>query len=105
LFRELFPWPDAVIDIRPDGSDVLEIMSELQAEPERRSEINRRNASEALLRHDWIHRWLAIFEIAGIEPSEGMKARVAHLKERAQLIRPSSIGGRLSHADVPVTNP
>ena len=59
-FRELFPWPDAVIKMRPDGSDTLEVLSDLELEPERVCAISRRNAAESLLRHDWIRRWKKI---------------------------------------------
>jgi len=84
-FGELFPWPDAVIQIRPDGSDVMEILAGLASEPERVAEISRRNAAESLLRHDWIYRWKEIFRVAGIAPSPGMMARERRLKELADL--------------------
>jgi hypothetical protein len=95
LFWELFPWPDAVVEISPDGSDVLELISCLDSTPERVRTISRRNAIECLLRHDWIHRWIQIFRIAGIEPSPGMTARVEHLKElaKAPLCTPNSRPG------------
>ena len=82
-FRELFPWPDAVVEIRPDGSDVLDVLADLDSNPARVSAISRRNAAESLLRHDWIHRWKKIFQLSGIEPSPGMTAREEHLKSLA----------------------
>jgi hypothetical protein len=95
LFWDLFPWPDAVVEINPDGSDVLEVISHLESTPARVRAISRRNAVESLLRHDWIHRWIQIFRIAGIEPSPGMTARVEHLKglAKAALCSPSSGAG------------
>lgn len=84
LFRELFPWPDAAFKVNPDGSDVLDVIADLMATPERLAAISRRNAVEALLRHDWIHRWNQIFQIAGVAPSQGAMARIAHLKDLAQ---------------------
>jgi hypothetical protein len=78
--QDLFPWPDAVVEIRPDGSDVLDVLADLESNPGRVSTISRRNATESLLRHDWIHRWKSIFQISGIEPSQGMTAREEHLK-------------------------
>jgi len=83
LFRELFPSPDAVIHIRPDGSDTLSVLADLDANPERLAAISRRNAVESLLRHDWIHRWKGVLELAGFEASPGMKAREEHLKDLA----------------------
>jgi hypothetical protein len=45
--------------------------------------MSQRNALEALRRHDWVHRWLQIFQIAGIEPAPGMIARVERLEDLA----------------------
>jgi hypothetical protein len=82
-FRELFPWPDAVVEMQPNGSDALDVVADLDSNPARVCAINRRNAAESLLRHDWIHRWKKIFQLSGIEPSPGMTAREEHLKSLA----------------------
>jgi spore maturation protein CgeB len=84
-FRELFPWQDAVVSLQADGSDVVKVLSSLEAEPERISKISRRNAAEALLRHDWVYRWKEILRIAGVEPSRGMKLREHRLRDLAEL--------------------
>jgi spore maturation protein CgeB len=84
-FRELFPWQDAVISLQADGSDVIKVLSSLGAEPERISAISRRNAREALLRHDWVYRWKEILRMAGIEPSPRMKSREQRLRDLADL--------------------
>ena len=84
-FRERFDWPDAVIEIKPDGSNVVERLAELSAQPERLRAISRRNAAEALRRHDWVYRWKQIFETAGVAPSPGMSARERHLKDLARM--------------------
>jgi hypothetical protein len=86
-FRELFPWQDAVISLQADGSDVIKVLSSLEAEPERISAISRRNAAEALLRHDWVYRWKEILRVAGIEPSPRMKLREQRLRNLAELSR------------------
>jgi len=83
-FRELFPWPDAVVEMRPDGSDALDVLADLESHPTRVSSISRRNAAESLLRHDWIHRWKRLFQLSGVEPSPGMTAREEHLKGLAE---------------------
>lgn len=82
-FQEMFGWPDAVIDIRPDGSDLCQVLSSLQSQPERLQEISRRNASEALLRHDWVYRWKEMFAVAGVELSPGTVARERRLRSMA----------------------
>jgi len=84
-YRELFAWPEAVIEIEPDGSDTMAVLGELGSNPERVATISRRNAKEALLRHDWMHRWKEMFRIAGIEPSPRKAAREQRLKCLADL--------------------
>jgi hypothetical protein len=84
-FPELFPWQDAVISLQADGSDVIKVLSSLVAEPERISAISRRNAAEALLRHDWIYRWKEILRVAGMEPSPRIKLREQRLRDLAEL--------------------
>jgi len=83
-FRTMFDWPDSVIEIQPDGSDVEVVLSGLESNPERLREISRRNAIEALLRHDWVYRWKQILGIAGLKPSPSMGERERHLKKLAE---------------------
>jgi len=86
-FRRYFDWPDAVIDIQPDGSDTVETISRLSADPERLREISCRNVEESLRRHDWVYRWKEILGIAGLKPMPGMQAREKRLGELAALVR------------------
>jgi hypothetical protein len=88
LFRSAFPWPDAVIEIDTDGSDVLSVIAEMESTPERVRAMSQRNAAESLRHHDWIHRWLEIFRIAGLVPAPGMTARQRRLADLAQTISP-----------------
>jgi hypothetical protein len=85
-FRELFPWPDVVTEIAPDGSDVIEKIAALDAEPEHLSAISRTNASSSVLGHDWIYRWKKMFDVAGIEPAPGMTRRESRLKDLAEFV-------------------
>jgi hypothetical protein len=85
-YRELFGWQDAVIDIRRDGSDLASVLGKLAADPERVTAIGRRNAAEALRRHDWVYRWIEMFRVAGIEPSPRLMARARRLNEMANLV-------------------
>jgi spore maturation protein CgeB len=86
-FRRAFDWPDAVIEIKADGSDTTEVLTKLAAQPDRLQEISRRNAAEALLRHDWVYRWKEILAIAGLKPTSAMEAREKRLNELAELAR------------------
>ena len=83
-FRELFGWPDAVIPLQTDGSDVSDTLSRLQNQPDRLNEIGWRNAREALLRHDWVYRWRRILEIAGLTPTAAMEERERKLRALAE---------------------
>jgi len=82
-YRELFGWPEAVIQAQPDGSDVMAVLRDLGSDPERTAAISRRNTNEALLRHDWLYRWNEMFRVAGIEPSARAAARERRLKDMA----------------------
>jgi hypothetical protein len=85
-FHTMFDWPDAVIEIKPDGSDVEGVLSDLAAHEGRLSTISRRNAAEALLRHDWVYRWKRIFDIVGLHPTDEMRLREDKLKRVAERI-------------------
>src|SRR5262245_2487553 len=87
-FREMFDWPDAVVSVKPDGSDVASVLSGLTCDPERLLEIGRRNVREALLRHDWVYRWQRVLEIAGLRPSSGMEDRERTLRSLADRTGP-----------------
>jgi hypothetical protein len=84
-FRTLFDWQDAVIDVTPDGSDVVDVLGRLNLDPDRVADIGRHNATEALLRHDWVYRWEKILEIVGLKPTPALLARKARLLELAKM--------------------
>lgn len=84
-YSELFGWPEAVVPIRPDGTDVMAVLAELDSDPGRLSRLSRRNARETLLRHDWVYRWEEMFRIAGVNLSPGAAARKQGLKDLARL--------------------
>jgi len=86
-FQAMFGWPDSVIEIKPDGSDVAAVLSRLEADRERVSAIGRRNAAEALLRHDWLYRWKRIYEIVGLSVTGEMRLREDRLKTLAEAAR------------------
>jgi spore maturation protein CgeB len=84
-YRELFGWRDAVIPIQSDGSDAMAVLNELSSAPERVATISRRNVKEALLRHDWSHRWAEMFRIIGIQPLPHKRAREQRLRHLVDL--------------------
>jgi spore maturation protein CgeB len=86
-FDRLFDWPEAVLEVKPDGSDTAAVVTDLLNDPERRSRIASRNAEQALRRHDWVYRWQDIFRIAGFAPTPGMVARQQRLWDLAERAR------------------
>jgi hypothetical protein len=84
-FGERFPWPDAVIEVRPDGGDIADVLAALRVQPERLTEISRRNAAESLLRHDWVYRWKQVLDVSGRTPRTRMTERLERLKVLADM--------------------
>ncbi len=78
-FRRDFPWPDAVVEARPDGSDVADVLGALEEVPERVQRLGARNAVHALRRHDWAHRWRSLLELAGAPPDPRLDQRLTGL--------------------------
>lgn len=88
-FDSLFGWPDSVIGLQDDGSDAGKVICGLLADPARCATISQRNAVEAALRHDWVHRWKRIYELLGIKPTEAMESRDSLLQGLAKASGPA----------------
>jgi hypothetical protein len=84
-YDEGFDWPDAVIELRVDGSDTYAALKYLSDNPDKMAAISRRNAVEAALRHDWLYRWKKIYAIAGIPVTERMNFRQETLRKLASV--------------------
>jgi len=100
-FREEFPWPDPVVEVNVDGSDVETVLDDLAARPEEVERVGLRNAVHALRRHDWGHRWSAILKLAGMAPRPALTGRLRALETLAAAAASSSptSGGRASAHD------
>lgn len=85
-FRQLFDWPDAVVDLPYDSTQIDEVMSDLDRQPERLENVRRTNVTQALLRHDWAYRWESILQTIGLAPMPGLLARKERLQQRAASI-------------------
>jgi hypothetical protein len=82
-FKRQFDWPDAVIHVPFDSLDIGRILADLDGDPERLRAIRRNNAREAALRHDWLHRIQVVFDVLGLAPTDGMRARAQQLDQIA----------------------
>ena len=83
-FEALFDWPDAVVEVAPDGSDLETVLDGLDADAGRVRAARARNVIESLRRHDWAYRWERILAAAGLAPSPAHRRRVAELARRAE---------------------
>lgn len=79
MFDQLLGWDGSVIPIRRDASDLPEIIAGLDAQPERLAKIRRDNVRNSLQQHDWLHRWSAVLDCAGLPPGPRMGTRAREL--------------------------
>ncbi len=82
-FNRQFDWPDAVIHVPFDSPDIGRILADLDGDPDRLNAVRHRNVREAALRHDWVHRIRAVFDVLGLPPTDEMQARTLRLERIA----------------------
>jgi len=81
-----FDWPDAVIEVSPQSSDIAAVIDELDAQPERTERVRRTNAVRCLLRHDLVYRWEHILSTIGMKPLAQLQDRKSRLSEVAAAV-------------------
>jgi len=84
-YEEYFDWPDAVFPTPVDGSEIDELITDLDSQPDRLGRLRQSGVVHSLLRHDWIYRWRQILEVAGLPASSGVLDREERLKDLADL--------------------
>lgn len=84
-FEQNFDWEDAVIPTSFDNPYIGEMLTCLNAQPERLAKIRQQNIVNSLLRHDWVYRWNTILQTVGIEPTPRMLLRKRQLRELAEM--------------------
>jgi Glycosyl transferases group 1 len=93
-FSRLFDWPDALIHLPYNSSNVDEIIHQLDGEPDRQEAIRRRNVVNALRRHDWVYRWESILQSAGLAPLPQLLERKERLGRIADAVAESGLAGQ-----------
>lgn len=83
-FHQLFPWREPVVEVAPDGSNVVDVLRELISDPDRVARISSDNAKGALLTHDWMFRWKRLLEVVGLPGCSGITERELRLNELAK---------------------
>lgn len=74
-FRRHFDWEDAIVEIPFEPSDMAEVLTALDAQPERMARARAHNVRNALLRHDFVHRWAEMMRVADLAEGAGVDAR------------------------------
>jgi Glycosyl transferases group 1 len=95
-FERQFDWPDAAIHLPFHSPDIGRILADLDGDHERLRAVRRNNAREAALRHDWLHRIQVVFDVLGLTPTEGMRARAHRLDQIALRLDRRADGGRIA---------
>lgn len=91
-YKSNFDWPDAVVDVPYHADNITDVIAELDADPDRVARIQRDNVVNALTRHDHLHRWQKVLEIAGMAPLAKMDGRNGQLLDLAQMARAGAGG-------------
>ncbi len=82
-FDRYMNWPDSVIKLPYDSTDVADFIADLDRQPDRLERIRRDNVVNSLRMHDWVYRWAHMLRVAGLEPTLAMKRRMEKLEELA----------------------
>ncbi|MGL5795762.1 MAG: glycosyltransferase family protein [Waterburya sp.] len=85
-FPRYFDGEDAIVKVDFSGTDVIEAITELDAQPERLQRISRNNVANCLLKHDWVYRWRDMLAALDLKPSSAMVEREKYLQQLAQSI-------------------
>jgi hypothetical protein len=79
---DCFGWPDAVVPIPVPAPGIVEVIRELDRDPDRLERARVAAVTTFLRRHDWAHRWRDVLALVGLEPHPRLTARLAHLEHR-----------------------
>ena len=88
-FKQLFDWPDAIVPLPFHDQGIVALIRELASQPARVARIRSDNLANALLRHDWLHRWFDVLHVARLEPTRAGMARMERLVEVSRMVAPS----------------
>jgi hypothetical protein len=89
VFRKLFYWVDAVIELPEETEDLYRLLESLDNDKERIESARNNNIYHCLMEHDWVYRWRGLLEIVNLKPSPKLIERELALKELAGCYKPS----------------
>jgi glycosyl transferase family 1 len=79
MAQEMFPWPDALIDLPDAPSRAVEFIMSLLSEPNFISETRSRNVAEMCRRHDWRYRIRDIYQQLQLPLPDSLKLELQAL--------------------------
>ncbi|MEA2731909.1 MAG: hypothetical protein QOF70_6384 [Acetobacteraceae bacterium] len=82
-FNDCFDWDGAVVEVSPDGSDIVAVIEELDAQYDWTERLRETNATRCLMKHDWVYRWEHILAKIGLDPLPRLQQRKSRLAEIA----------------------
>lgn len=83
-WEQCFPWPDAVVPIPAPAPQVVDVIRDLDRDPERLARARAASVTTFLQRHDWAHRWRQVLELVGMDEQPQLTARLARLEARSR---------------------
>jgi Glycosyl transferases group 1 len=93
-YERYFDWPDAVWSTPADGSQMAELIADLDGQPERLARIRCDGVVNMLLRHDRVYRWRQILGTVDLPVSHRTLEREGRLQQLADLVNKEAICAR-----------
>ena len=78
-FPRYFDWEEPFVEVDLSGTDIIEAIAELDAQPERVERMSRRNVANCLIKHDWSYRYKDLLDTFDLKPSTAMVEREKYL--------------------------
>jgi len=89
-FDKIFNWEDAVIEVPFTSDAIIDVIRELDKQPERQMRIRQTNMLQALLHHDWVHRWESVLSMVGLPSLPELQERKACIRHLAEVVKNAS---------------
>jgi hypothetical protein len=86
-FDKIFDWPDAVIEVPFTTGEIVDVIHDLDKQPERQAKMRQRNMTECLLHHDWLYRWESILDMVGMQPLPKLQNRKRTLQQLNAMVQ------------------
>ncbi|WP_019507656.1 glycosyltransferase [Pleurocapsa sp. PCC 7319] len=87
IFPKYFDWTDAIVKVDLNQENIIDVIDQLDSQPERLAQISRNNIANSLLKHDWVYRWRDILATFNLEVTPAILEREQVLQQLAQSIQ------------------